>query len=107
FRVVIRQLIGAIEALPDTGATGMRWTCLAGLAATLALALAGCNKTGSSNSSSANSNEIVIGHVASLTGDTATFGVSADEGIRLASSRSIPRAACWANKSRSLPKMIA
>jgi len=61
----------------------MRWTCLAGLAATLTLALAGCNKSGSS-SSSANSNEIVIGHVASLTGDTATFGVSADEGIRLA-----------------------
>lgn len=28
--------------------------------------------------------EIVIGHVASLTGDTATFGNSADEGIRLA-----------------------
>src|SRR5437763_1376574 len=28
--------------------------------------------------------EVVIGHVASLTGDTATFGVSAEEGIRLA-----------------------
>ena len=28
--------------------------------------------------------EIVVGHVASLTGDTATFGVSAEEGIRLA-----------------------
>ena len=32
----------------------------------------------------ANKNEVLIGHVASLTGDTATFGVSADEGIRLA-----------------------
>jgi branched-chain amino acid transport system substrate-binding protein len=31
-----------------------------------------------------NANEIVIGQVASLTGDTATFGVSADEGVRLA-----------------------
>ena len=41
--------------------------------------LAGCNKkTGGA------SNDVVIGHVASLTGDTATFGVSADEGIRLA-----------------------
>jgi branched-chain amino acid transport system substrate-binding protein len=40
---------------------------------------AGCNKRGGGNS-----NEVVIGHVASLTGDTATFGVSADEGIRLA-----------------------
>lgn len=28
--------------------------------------------------------EIVIGHLASTTGDTATFGVSADEGLRLA-----------------------
>jgi len=28
--------------------------------------------------------EILIGHVASMTGDTATFGVSADEGARLA-----------------------
>ncbi len=28
--------------------------------------------------------EVVIGHVASLTGDTATFGVSCEEGIRLA-----------------------
>jgi branched-chain amino acid transport system substrate-binding protein len=33
---------------------------------------------------STSSNEIVIGHVASMTGDTATFGTSADEGIRLA-----------------------
>jgi branched-chain amino acid transport system substrate-binding protein len=43
--------------------------------------------TGSCNRSSgkgSNSNEVFIGHVASLTGDTATFGVSADEGIRLA-----------------------
>jgi branched-chain amino acid transport system substrate-binding protein len=31
-----------------------------------------------------NANEIVVGQVASKTGDTATFGVSADEGVRLA-----------------------
>ena len=31
-----------------------------------------------------NANEVVVGQVASLTGDTATFGVSADEGVRLA-----------------------
>src|ERR1041385_1513730 len=47
------------------------------LALTLALLFCGCDK-------SSNTNEIVIGHVASMTGDTATFGVSADEGIRLA-----------------------
>jgi branched-chain amino acid transport system substrate-binding protein len=40
---------------------------------------AGCNKFGGGNS-----NDIKIGHVASLTGDTATFGNSAEEGIRLA-----------------------
>ena len=32
----------------------------------------------------ASANEIKIGHFASMTGDTATFGVSADEGLRLA-----------------------
>lgn len=32
----------------------------------------------------ARAQDIVIGHVASLTGDTATFGVSAEEGLRLA-----------------------
>lgn len=42
----------------------------------------GCDRSGSSSDSS--SSEILIGHVASMTGDTATFGVSADEGIRLA-----------------------
>jgi branched-chain amino acid transport system substrate-binding protein len=54
----------------------------AGLAAALALALAlsplaGCKKDGSAN-------EIRIGHYASMNGDTATFGQSADKGIRLA-----------------------
>ncbi|HTO54608.1 MAG TPA: ABC transporter substrate-binding protein [Myxococcota bacterium] len=42
----------------------------------LALALAGCSgKSGDS---------IVVGHVASMTGDTATFGRSADQGMRMA-----------------------
>lgn len=51
--------------------------CLALLAALFTAP--GCNKGGSGNA-----NEIVIGHFASMTGDTATFGTSADEGIRLA-----------------------
>jgi branched-chain amino acid transport system substrate-binding protein len=50
---------------------------LAMLATTLLLAV-GCNKQ------KQESNEILIGHVASMTGDTATFGNSADKGIRLA-----------------------
>lgn len=40
----------------------------------------GCDKS----SSSVGSNDVLVGHVASLNGDTATFGVSADEGVRLA-----------------------
>jgi branched-chain amino acid transport system substrate-binding protein len=41
----------------------------------------GCD---SGQSGSSGSTDILVGHVASLTGDTATFGVSADEGIKLA-----------------------
>ena len=52
--------------------------------AATALLLATILTTGCNKRSSGSSNEILIGHVASLTGDTATFGVSADEGIRLA-----------------------
>jgi len=40
----------------------------------------GCKK----ESGSSSTGDVVIGHVASLTGDTATFGVSAQEGIELA-----------------------
>ena len=47
------------------------------------ISFAGCGKKDDS-SSSGGSGEILIGHVASLSGDTATFGVSADEGIHLA-----------------------
>ena len=54
-----------------------------GLAAAAALWSAGCDG-GSGGNGNAAADEILIGHVASLTGDTATFGVSADEGIRLA-----------------------
>ena len=46
------------------------------------LSYLGCSQKSDSGSSS--TGDIPIGHVASLTGDTATFGVSADEGIRLA-----------------------
>src|SRR3954447_1731609 len=58
---------------------------IAGILALVAFACccglpAGCNKSGSGNGGG----DITIGHVASLTGDTATFGVSAEEGIRLA-----------------------
>src|SRR5437763_15667899 len=42
----------------------------------------GCSQKSESGGTS--TGEILIGHVASLNGDTATFGVSADEGIRLA-----------------------
>lgn len=57
-----------------------RWLLLSCLSCLL-LVIYGCGGQGSSGDSS---NTILIGHVASLTGDTATFGVSADEGIRLA-----------------------
>ena len=43
----------------------------------------GCDRDGGGGSA-ASGTEIVIGHFASMTGDTATFGVSSDEGIRLA-----------------------
>src|SRR5207248_1615825 len=49
----------------------------------LLLAPGGCDK-GGGGASSSTTGDINIGHFASMTGDTATFGVSADEGIRLA-----------------------
>jgi branched-chain amino acid transport system substrate-binding protein len=55
----------------------LKWLLAACLAAALAAAgVGGCDQS--------SSNDIVIGHLASMTGDTATFGTSADEGIRLA-----------------------
>jgi branched-chain amino acid transport system substrate-binding protein len=54
--------------------------CLS-IIAMLSLGIAGCDKGKSGDNSTG---EIVIGHVASMTGDTATFGTSCDEGIRLA-----------------------
>lgn len=57
-------------------------TCFAGFA---------CDSSSSSSKSTTQKSstaggggEILIGHVAAMTGDTATFGTSADEGIRLA-----------------------
>jgi branched-chain amino acid transport system substrate-binding protein len=52
-----------------------------GFAAVGCLLLAGCPSGGSST---ANSNEIVIGHYGSMTGSEATFGESTDNGIKLA-----------------------
>jgi branched-chain amino acid transport system substrate-binding protein len=49
----------------------------------LALAPVGCDRDGGGGST-ASTTDIPIGHYASMTGGTATFGVSADEGIRLA-----------------------
>ena len=62
------------------------WLLLLALSPLIALAAgaaAGCDRDNNGGSSS-NANEILIGHYASMTGATATFGVSADEGIKLA-----------------------
>lgn len=48
----------------------------------LLFVLPGCDRDGAT--SSATTGDILIGHYASMTGDTATFGVSSDEGIQLA-----------------------
>jgi branched-chain amino acid transport system substrate-binding protein len=56
------------------------WAVL--LVGVFVISFIGCGQKESS--SSGDGNEIVIGHVASLSGDTATFGTSADEGIKLA-----------------------
>ena len=58
--------------------------------ALLALVSSGCDRDagggsgGGGGASSSSSGDILIGHFASMTGDTATFGVSSDEGIQLA-----------------------
>ena len=57
------------------------------LLALLPFGPAGCDRDGGGGGgggSSSTTGDIAIGHFASMTGDTATFGVSADEGIRLA-----------------------
>jgi branched-chain amino acid transport system substrate-binding protein len=53
--------------------------CLA-IAAALALGLSACNK----KEAGASDNEILVGHYGSLTGNTATFGQSAQKGIEMA-----------------------
>jgi branched-chain amino acid transport system substrate-binding protein len=63
-----------------------RFFTLSFAAAAIALAASafvGCKKNGGGGAGR-DPNNVVIGHFASMTGDTATFGVSADEGIRLA-----------------------
>ncbi|HEY7086925.1 MAG TPA: ABC transporter substrate-binding protein [Tepidisphaeraceae bacterium] len=57
----------------------LRWL-LAGCFIIASLFLLSCD----TKQTSSNTGDILIGHVASLTGDTATFGVSANEGILLA-----------------------
>lgn len=57
----------------------MRWNWIAMLTVAAAVA-AGCKQHGGAETA----NQVVIGEVASKTGDTATFGVSCDEGVRLA-----------------------
>lgn len=57
------------------------------LFAALAIAVAGpqaCKKNGGSGSGSSGSGEVVIGHYASMTGNTAHFGQDTDKAIRLA-----------------------
>jgi len=46
--------------------------------------LNGCENEKSTSGGNGGTGDIVIGHVASLTGDTATFGVSSNEGLLLA-----------------------
>jgi branched-chain amino acid transport system substrate-binding protein len=46
--------------------------------------LPGCDKGSSNSSADSGTGDIIVGQVASLTGDTATFGVSSNEGLLLA-----------------------
>lgn len=63
-----------------------RWTAMAGLA--VVAGLAGCDKApgdgGAETAGADNKSAIVIGHYASMTGAEATFGISSDNGIKLA-----------------------
>jgi branched-chain amino acid transport system substrate-binding protein len=55
-----------------------------GMAALVAVVVVAAGLSCKKDSDQAQSADIVLGHVASLTGDTATFGVSCEEGVRLA-----------------------
>jgi len=59
-----------------------RWRVVTAAAA-VALAAAGCGEAKKDGASGAASGPIKVGHFASLTGDTATFGQSTDRGIRM------------------------
>jgi len=69
------------ETLMHMGVKPLRSVCLfiVPVVVVALLATFGCNKQDATTSA-----DIPIGHFASLTGDTATFGVSANEGILLA-----------------------
>lgn len=61
--------------------------CISAVSLVVCLSILGCSKSDSSTSATtqpSGSSEILVGEVASLTGDTATFGVSSDEGLQLA-----------------------
>jgi branched-chain amino acid transport system substrate-binding protein len=61
-----------------------RRTWIAALLALSAASFTSCKKSGSGSGSSGGSGEIVIGHYASMTGNTAHFGQDTDKAIRLA-----------------------
>ena len=63
-----------------TNRSGRGWWPALSLALLSGFFLAGCNR----GAAGGDSNVIRIGHYASMTGPTATFGTSTDEGIRLA-----------------------
>jgi branched-chain amino acid transport system substrate-binding protein len=63
------------EFLQRTGHVAMLLACLS-------LTISGCQNGGSSGGS--DSDEILIGHYGSLTGSQATFGISTDNGIKMA-----------------------
>jgi len=73
-------------------ATAVGLVPLALLTFALSFATVGCDRDagggsgggGEGGRSTSSTGDILIGHFASMTGDTATFGVSADEGIQLA-----------------------
>jgi branched-chain amino acid transport system substrate-binding protein len=69
------------ENLMHMGVKPLRLVCLSTFPAVLiaVFAIVGCGKQ-----QDAASSDILIGHFASKTGDTATFGVSSDEGVLLA-----------------------
>jgi hypothetical protein len=72
---------------------------------TIAAALVACGPGGESKSGASGGAEpIKIGHVASLTGDTATFGQSTERGMRMAFEEINEKAARSAGRSTWSPR---